>query len=138
MSVVRRRDDDASWPSSIRGAKNIVRGIVRLGGGHGFHGKGMFREHPEELGQPWLHLANVAPEIIDDLIRRFRYVFRIAIERGAKTAQVFIVCFKSKIGKQTVDPPDLSKPKSMNFGGRHIRGGLLPDRLLVSASTVRP
>src|SRR5438445_2344145 len=79
MGIVGSSNDDASWPRSIRGAKNIVSGIVRLGGGHSFHSQRGFREHSEEFRKAWLHLANVATEILHDLIRRFRYVFRITI-----------------------------------------------------------
>src|SRR5580692_9648009 len=44
------RNHDASWPGSIRGAENIVRGIVRLGGRRSFHSQRGFREHSEKFG----------------------------------------------------------------------------------------
>ena len=85
----------------------------------------------------WLHLANVAAEVIYDLIRRFWYVFRIAIERGAKAAQVLVTCLESKIVKQTVDPSDLSKSEGMNLRRGHIGRGLLSNGLLVASSAFR-
>ena len=35
--------------------------------------------------------GQLAAEILHALIRRFRYVFRIAIERGTKAAQAFVL-----------------------------------------------
>ena len=66
-------------------------GIVGLGGRRSFDSQRGFREHSKEFRQAWLHLANVAAEILHALIRRFRYVFRIAIERGTKAAQAFVL-----------------------------------------------
>jgi hypothetical protein len=76
VGIVGSRNDDASRPSAIRGAKNIVSGIVRLGGRHSFHSQRGFREYSEEFRQARLHLANVAAEIVDDLVRRVRYVLK--------------------------------------------------------------
>ena len=101
MRIVGGGNDDASWPGSIRGAENVVSGIVGLGARRSFDGQRGFRKHSEEFRQAWLHLANVAAEILDDLIRRFRYVLRIAIERGTKATQVFVARFEGKIGEQT-------------------------------------
>src|SRR5207245_11336247 len=129
MGIVGSSNDDASWPRSIRGAKNIVSGIVRLGGRHSFHSQRGFREHSEEFRKAWLHLANVATELLHDLIRRFRYEFRITIERGTKAAQVFVACFDSKIAEQAIDSFDLSKPERMNLRRGHICGGLLSNGL---------
>src|SRR5208283_3765115 len=137
MRIVGGSNDDASWPGSIRGAENVVSEIVGLGGRRSFDSQRGFREHSEEFRQAWLHLADVAAEILYDLIRRFRYVFRIAIERGTKAAQAFVARFESKIGEQTASSFDLSKPERVNLRRRHICGGLLSNCLLVPSSTVR-
>src|SRR5260370_19594840 len=81
MRIVGSRNHDASWPSAIRSAKNIVSGIIRLEGRRSFNSQRSFRKHSKEFKQAWLHLANVTAEVIDDLIRRFRDVLRITIER---------------------------------------------------------
>ena len=50
MRVVGSRNDDASWPGSIRSAENIVSGVVRLRGGHSFHRERGFRKYSEKFG----------------------------------------------------------------------------------------
>ena len=115
MRIVGSGDDDASRPGSIRSTENIMSGIVGLGSRRGFHRQRRFRKHAEEFRQTWLHLANIAAEVLDDLIRRFRYVFRIAIERGAKAAQISVACFDREIGEQAIDSFDLSKSERMNL-----------------------
>src|SRR3984885_2197327 len=136
MCEVRSRNDNSGWPAAIRSAKNIMRRIVGLRGGRGFDGQRRFREHSKELREARLHLTDIAAEIIHDLIRRFRYVPKITIERGTKAAQVFVTSFDRKIGEQAVDPFDLVEPEGMNLGWGHIRCGLLSDGLLVASSAV--
>src|ERR1700675_88736 len=80
FSEVGSGDDDAAGALAVRRAGNIVGCSGRLEGGYGFYGDWGLWKKSEELRKFRLHLGDVVAEVLENLLRGSRNVFRIRFE----------------------------------------------------------
>jgi hypothetical protein len=101
------RHDHAAGTFAVGRAALVVRGHGRLEFRDGFDGDRRAGNEAEQVGQPGLHLRDVAAEIIDDLLRGRRDVLGVGLERIAECRPVR----KALLARDT----PASRPRSDRF-----------------------
>ena len=114
-----------------------MRDISRLRRRHGLNGQRSVGRHSKEFREPRLHQADVVPEVVNNLVSRFRDVPRVIVECGPKPLQVGVPRFVGKLREQAVDASNLSKAERMNLRRSHIRSCLLAYGVAIHLRTVR-
>src|ERR1700730_18658783 len=110
---VGRRNDHTSRTLAVGATGYIVVPDALLKSVYGFDGDWRLRENREELRKLRLHLRDVAPEIIYDLLRRSRDVFGIGLERGTVSGGIGEALPFGDDHHLHLDPSDLAETELM-------------------------